>query len=252
MPGSVSEAHRSTGGAIMSQAGRNLNGALASLAGIAAVCAALSAPAPAWADYDAKSTDGNVLESCTDFRTDASGVLSANCNEWDNDKVQSVEARTIDLDEKIGVKDGKLEYNGSNFSDECRDETANWNASELALAALCAGQIVGIPAGRPDHERGVWRRRREPGSLLDRCRGRDRQVRDAGWQLRGLSTDIDSRRRALAAGAAPGASAGPSRPAAAPPPWDCPKHPQIAGPEVPLPPSRKAIFPCRNRPLRSV
>ena len=128
----------------MSQAGRNLNGALASFAGIAAVCATLSAPAPAWAGYDAKSTDGDIMESCKDFSISSSGVLSANCNEWDNDKVQSVEARTIDLDEKIGVKDGALVYNGSNFSDECRDETANWNDSELAVAALCAGKIVGI------------------------------------------------------------------------------------------------------------
>ena len=128
---------------MMSQPARN-TGVLASLAGIVAVCATLSVPAPAWAAYDAKSTDENILKSCTDFRTDSAGVMSANCNEWDDGKVQSVKARTIDLDEKIGLKDGKLEYGQSNFSGVCKDETVSWSSSKVVLAAACEGKIVGI------------------------------------------------------------------------------------------------------------
>ena len=128
----------------MSQAGRNLNGALASLAGIAVVCATLSVPAPAWAAYDAKSTDGDVLKSCKDFSIDSSGVMSANCNEWDNDKVQSVEARTIDLDEKVGADAGGLVYDSSNFSDKCSDLTIAVRFGKLNLQAVCGEVRTGI------------------------------------------------------------------------------------------------------------
>ena len=149
----------------MSQAGRNLNGALASLAGIVAVCAALSVPAPAWAAYDSKSTDGDVLSSCKDFSINSSGVLSANCNEWDNDKVQSVKARVIDLDEKIGLKDGKLEYNQSNVSGDCSDLSVSVSSSKLTLSAVCGEKTVGIRLddritnegyGGPDGDPGLY------------------------------------------------------------------------------------------------
>ena len=129
----------------MLEVGRNLNGVLASLAGIVAVCATLSVPVSAWAAYDAKSTDGDVLKSCKDFSINSSGVLSANCNEWDNNnEVQSVEARTIDLDEKIGADSGGLVFNSSNFSDKCSDLTIAVRFSKLNLQATCENVRTGL------------------------------------------------------------------------------------------------------------
>ena len=129
----------------MSQAGRSLNGALASLAGIVAVCATLSVPVSAWAAYDSESTDGDILRSCNGFHVNLSGVLSANCNEWTPDGYMlGTPVRTIDLDEKIGVKDGKLEYNQSNFSADCSGMSATVSGNELTLKAICSNKTVGI------------------------------------------------------------------------------------------------------------
>ena len=129
----------------MSQVGRNLNGALASLAGIVAVCATLSVPAPAWAAYDAKSTDGDILKSCNGFTVDSSGVLTATCNEWTKEgHIHGTPERTIDLDEKIGFKDGKLEYGQSNFSSDCSDENVTLGSDKLTLNATCSHKTVGI------------------------------------------------------------------------------------------------------------
>ena len=120
------------------------NSVLASLAGIVSVCAILSVPVSAWAAYDAKSTDGDVLSSCKDFSINSSGVMSANCNEWDNNKVQSVEARTIDLDEKVGADAGGLVYDSSNFSDKCSDLTIAVRFGKLNLQAVCGEVRTGL------------------------------------------------------------------------------------------------------------
>ena len=129
----------------MSQAGRSLNGVLASLAGIVAVCATLSVSVSAWAAYDSESTDGDILRSCNGFHVNLSGVLSANCNEWTPDGYMlGTPVRTIDLDEKIGVKDGKLEYNQSNFSADCSGMSATVSSNELTLKATCSHKTVGI------------------------------------------------------------------------------------------------------------
>lgn len=127
----------------MSPATSTRNGVLGSLAGIAALCVALSAPETAWA-YSAESNDQDVLESCKDFNVDGSGVLSANCNEWSSHgDVYGVRARTIDLDEKIGY-DGALKYNQSDFSAECENESVTSSSGKLTLKATCSGKDVGI------------------------------------------------------------------------------------------------------------
>ena len=129
----------------MSQAGRSLNGVLVSLAGIVAVFATLSVPVSAWAAYDIRSTDGDILKSCNGFHVNLSGVLSATCNEWTPEGyVQGTPERTIDLDEKIGVKDGKLEYNQSDFSANCSGMSATVSGNELTLKATCSHKTVGI------------------------------------------------------------------------------------------------------------
>ena len=128
---------------MMQQAARR-TGVLASLAGIVSVCAILSVPGSAWAAYSSDSVDSDVLKSCQDFSISSSGVLSANCNEWDNNKVQSVEARTIDLDEKIGADAGGLVYDSSNFSDKCSDLTIAVRFGKLNLQAVCAEVRTGL------------------------------------------------------------------------------------------------------------
>ena len=130
----------------MSQAGRSLNGVLASLAAIVAVCATLSVPVSAWAAYDAKSIDGDILKSCNGFTVNSSGVLSATCNEWSEQEgeVEGTSYRTIDLDEKIGVKDGKLEYNQSNVSSDCSGMNVTLSSDKLTLKATCSHKTVGI------------------------------------------------------------------------------------------------------------
>ena len=129
----------------MSQSGRNLNGVLASLAGIVAICVTVSVPASALAAYDAKSTDKNILNSCHNFSVDQNGVLFANCNEWSlQSTVERVSEHSIDLDEKIGLKDGKLEYNQSKLTDNCSDLSVELSASKLTLKAICEKKNVGI------------------------------------------------------------------------------------------------------------
>ena len=132
----------------MSQAGRSLNGVLASLAGIVAVCAALSIPAPAWAVYDGESTDSDIMKSCKEFWV-VGKEMQAKCNEWTSKGlVTSVKFRTINLDEKIGVKDGALEYGQTKYSDVCRDMYFRESATQLKLMALC-------PAGSSEKLMGI-------------------------------------------------------------------------------------------------
>ena len=121
----------------MSQAGRNLNGVLTSLASIAAVCAALSVPAPASADYDGDSSDSNIMESCKEFWV-VGKEMQAKCNTWTSEgDVVDVVFSTINLDEKIGVKDGALKYGQKDYSEVCRDMHFRETSTQLKLMALC-------------------------------------------------------------------------------------------------------------------
>ena len=129
----------------MRYAKRNLSSVLASLAGILAVCAAVSVPGSAWA-YSADSTDTNIMKSCKGFTVSDSGVLSAEtCNMWAEDgTITGIAAHTIDLDEKIGYKDGALKYDESNFSSGCTDEDVTTSGGKLTLKATCSEKTVGI------------------------------------------------------------------------------------------------------------
>lgn len=108
---------------------------LASLAGIAAVCLALSAQAA----YDSSSRDLDVTKSCTDFKIGGLGDMSATCNVWGmQGEMRSTQTHAIDLDDKIGFDDGALNSDGSDFSDKCDNESVTLSSDQLILKATCS------------------------------------------------------------------------------------------------------------------
>ena len=102
---------------------------------------AMGFTASAFASYSSSSTDGNVMNSCTDFSLNGSGVLSAVCNEWDAWGVDDTEHHSIDLDKRIGNDNGKLNFasdrSQKNFSQSCDDEAVIVKNDQLILKARC-------------------------------------------------------------------------------------------------------------------
>ncbi len=112
--------------------GKRFGGAWAA----AALCAMLVAAAPNGAmGYDSESTDENIVDSCR-YWSMIGSTFGATCN-YDDDGEIETKKTSMDLDDEIGNKDGKLSWEGTGYSDSCGVQYLIANLESVTLKAQC-------------------------------------------------------------------------------------------------------------------